>query len=64
MTPSKKMRVPAAAEYLQLSQSTLNKMRCFGGGPRYYKAGPRVVVYDRNDLDTWLEERSRQSTSE
>lgn len=53
MTP--KMRVPQAAAYLGISVSTLNKMRCYGGGPFYYKAGSRVVLYDRADLDSWLE---------
>jgi predicted DNA-binding transcriptional regulator AlpA len=64
MTPSTKMRVPEAARYLGLAQSTLNKMRCFGGGPRFAKAGPRVVIYDRCDLDEWLEDRTCRSTSE
>jgi predicted DNA-binding transcriptional regulator AlpA len=64
MTPSIKMRVPEAARYLGLAQSTLNKMRCFGGGPRFAKAGPRVVIYDRHDLDEWLEDRTCRSTSE
>lgn len=64
MTPSAKMRVPEAARYLKLAESTLNKMRCFGGGPRFAKAGPRVVIYDRHDLDEWLEGRTCRSTSE
>lgn len=64
MTPSPKMRVPEAARYLGLAVSTLNKMRCFGGGPQFAKAGPRVVVYDRRDLDEWLQDRICRSTSE
>ncbi|MCA3647041.1 MAG: helix-turn-helix domain-containing protein [Methylobacterium sp.] len=64
MTPSTKMRVPEAARYLKLAESTLNKMRCFGGGPRFAKAGPRVVIYDRHDLDEWLEDRTCRSTSD
>lgn len=64
MTVSIKMRVPEAARYLGFSQSTLNKMRCSGGGPRYAKAGPRIVIYDRHDLDKWLETRTCISTSE
>jgi excisionase family DNA binding protein len=55
------MRVEQAAEYLGLSKSTLNKLRCFGGGPRYYKLG-RPVVYDVADLDAWKTERARTST--
>ena len=28
------------------------------------KAGPRIVVYDIEDLDTWLASRRRYSTSD
>ena len=59
-----KMRVPEAVRYLQLAESTLNKMRCSGEGPRFAKAGPRVVLYDKADLDEWLEGRTWRSTSE
>lgn len=65
-SPSKntpKLRPPAAAEYLGLSASTLAKMRLRGDGPIYAKAGPRVVVYDRADLESWLAARKRTSTS-
>jgi hypothetical protein len=51
--PMEKMRVGAAADYCQVSKSTLNKLRCYGGGPLYLKLGRRVV-YDRLDLDQWL----------
>lgn len=64
MSAPSKMRVPEAASYLKLSPSTLNKMRCSGGGPRFAKAGPRVVIYDRSDLDEWLKSRTWHSTSE
>lgn len=63
MTPTK-LRAPAAADYLGLSASTLAKMRLRGDGPVYMKAGPRVVLYDRADLDAWLDSRKRRSTSE
>lgn len=59
-----KLRAPAAAEYLGLSTSTLAKMRLRGDGPVYMKAGRRVVLYDADDLDAWLESRRRRSTSE
>ena len=60
----KKMRVPEAARYLGLGISTLNKLRCSGEGPRFAKAGLRVVVYDKRDLDEWIEARTCSSTSE
>jgi predicted DNA-binding transcriptional regulator AlpA len=45
--------VAAAADYVGISKSTLDKLRCYGGGPVYIKVGKRVV-YDRMDLDAWL----------
>ncbi len=62
--PTPKLRPPAAAEYLGLSASTLAKMRLRGDGPIYSKAGPRVVVYDLADLESWLTARKRTSTSD
>ena len=58
------LRVADAAAYIGLSVSTLAKMRLRGDGPVYAKAGPRIVVYERADLDAWLTRRKRRSTSE
>jgi len=60
----KKLRAPDAAAYLGISTSTLAKMRMRGDGPDYSKAGPRIVIYDRTDLDDWLAQSRRRSTSE
>lgn len=60
----RKLRCPEAADYLRLSSSTLAKMRVRGDGPRYSKAGPRVVLYSQDELDAWLATRVRRSTSE
>lgn len=60
---NQRMAVEAAAAYVGLSASTLNKLRVFGGGPAFIKLGRRVV-YDARDLDQWLSDRRRQSTSE
>jgi predicted DNA-binding transcriptional regulator AlpA len=62
--PTPKLRAPEAAKYLRLAPSTLARMRVRGNGPPYAKAGPRVVIYDRSDLDTWLSVHTRRSTSE
>ncbi len=59
-----KLRALDAAEFLGLSTSTLSKMRLRGDGPPYSKAGPRVVVYDLADLESWLTARKRTSTSD
>ncbi|WP_421579482.1 helix-turn-helix transcriptional regulator [Shinella sp. M31] len=55
------IRTRQAADYLSLSKSTLDKLRCSGGGPRFYKLG-RAVIYDVTDLDAWKAERARTST--
>lgn len=52
-----------AAQYLGLTESTIAKWRMSGRGPRYIKAGARVL-YDRADLDAWLETRKRQNTAQ
>ncbi len=64
MTEQSKLRAPEAARYLRIAVSTLAKLRCYGGGPRFAKAGPRLVIYDRADLDAWLASRLCNSTSE
>ena len=52
-----------AAAYLGRSPSNLEKLRVFGGGPKFIKAG-RLVLYRQDDLDTWLNDRVYTSTSE
>ena len=58
------LRVAEAAKYIGLTASTLAKKRLRGDGPPYYKAGPRIVLYDVRDIDFWLASRRRHSTSE
>lgn len=58
------LRAPEAATFLKLSPSTLAKMRLRGDGPPFSKAGPRVVVYALDDLEAYLRERKRRSTSD
>ena len=57
------MDTKAAADYLGLSPSTLNRMRVTGDGPRYSKLGRRMI-YDVRDLDSWIEGRKRRFTGE
>ena len=59
----KHLATPAAARYVSLGESTLEKMRLSGGGPRYFKLGRRVV-YSTAALDQWLTGRECGSTSE
>lgn len=52
-----------AASYCRLGRSTLEKLRCAGGGPAYLKLGAKRVVYDPADLDKWLAAHKRSNTS-
>lgn len=50
------MRVRQAAEYVGVSKSLLDKLRCYGGGPAYAKLGTSVI-YNTDDLDDWIAAR-------
>lgn len=52
-----------AARIVGLSESTMEKLRCAGGGPRHVKLG-RAVRYDPADLRAWVDSNRRNSTSE
>lgn len=62
-TQSPRLRTKDAAAYCGSSKSTFEKYRLTGEGPVYSKIG-RVVVYDRTDLDAWLDSKKRRSTSQ
>ena len=59
----RRLRTPAAADYLGYAESTLEKKRLTGDGPVYIRLG-RVIVYDTRDLDRWLAARRATSTSD
>ena len=46
----RRLTVTEAAEYMRLSKATLDAWRTAGKGPRFIKAGKRVL-YDSRDLD-------------
>ena len=58
------LRPPEAGRYVGLSESTLAKLRVYGGGPQYLRLSARAIGYRRADLDKWLIEKSFSSTSE
>ncbi|MBI2409345.1 MAG: type IV secretion system DNA-binding domain-containing protein [Gemmatimonadetes bacterium] len=61
---SKRMLIAVdAAAYLGLATQTLAKMRLIGDSPPFFKVGRRVL-YERADLDSWLAQRKRRSTSD
>ncbi|MEC7290158.1 MAG: helix-turn-helix domain-containing protein [Pseudomonadota bacterium] len=51
------------AHRLGWSEVSIVRMRCQGNGPRFIKIG-RSVKYRWSDVESWLETRERQSTSE
>ncbi len=57
----KKIRAARAAEYLEVSRSTLAKWRMNGKGPPYHRCGPRIVYYYLEEIDAWLAECDRVS---
>jgi excisionase family DNA binding protein len=52
-----------AAEYLCLSERTLERWRVQGSGPRFVRCG-RCVRYREADLEAWIAARVVASTSE
>jgi hypothetical protein len=60
------LTVREAAIYLAVSADMLQSMRTRGGGPRFAKYGrgrTAPIRYDVRDLDRWVEEQKRISTS-
>ena len=55
--------VREAARYLRLSPRTLERSRLAGTGPRFVKAGRRVL-YRADELNRWAESRTFGSTAE
>jgi predicted DNA-binding transcriptional regulator AlpA len=51
-----------AAEFLRVSERSLERWRVEGTGPRFRRFGRRVV-YAKADLETWADSRCFQSTS-
>ena len=58
LTPSQ------TAKYLTLSISTLARMRIAGNGPTFIHLSPQKIGYRQTDLDRFLEDRVRTSTSQ
>jgi hypothetical protein len=58
------LREGPAAEYLGTVPSTLQKWRLIGKGPRWMRIGTRMIGYDVRELDSYIEQQSRSSTSD
>lgn len=46
-----------AAKYVGISEAALRLWRAERKGPRYFRAGEKLVRYRRADLDQWIEAR-------
>jgi excisionase family DNA binding protein len=53
-----------AAAYLRVSKSFLDKLRGYGGGPKFLRFGKRKILYRKADVDLWAAQRRFGSTSE
>lgn len=58
------LRTSDAANYVGVGQSTLERWRTEGVGPRFRRLGAKIVVYSVDDLKAWASEQIRHSTSE
>ena len=61
---SRRLRTKAAADYVGLSTSSLEKDRVTGRLEIPYMKIGSAVIYDTAALDMWLAAHSRRSTSE
>ena len=46
-----------AASYLGISEAALRLWRSENRGPRFFRAGEKLIRYRRADLDAWIEAR-------
>ena len=58
------LRTRDAAPRVGLTPATLEKLRVIGGGPPFYRVGPKRIFYDPADLDCWVRSKKFASTSE
>lgn len=55
--PPNAMTPKEAARYVGVSEAVLRLWRSRGEGPRYFRAGEKLIRYRRGDLDGWIESR-------
>lgn len=61
---SKLFNTQQAADYLTVSRAFLERDRWAGARIPFIKIGSRAVRYRLSDLDTYIEQQVRQSTSD
>ena len=52
------------AKHIGFDARTLQSWRMKGTGPQYVQISPRCIRYRPEDIDAWIEERLRRSTSD
>lgn len=62
--PDALLHTAEAGFLLGLSARTLEALRLRGGGPPYIAVTPKAIRYRRQDLERWIAERRRVSTSD
>ncbi|MNS00325.1 hypothetical protein D3C72_315740 [compost metagenome] len=55
---------PAAAAFLGVHRSFLDRRRVEGGGPAFIRLSARKIVYAQSVLDAWVAARRRLTTSD
>lgn len=63
-TPESYLPTLAAAAFLGVHRSFLDRRRTEGGGPPFVRLSARKIVYARPVLMAWLAARERTSTSD
>ena len=53
-----------AANYLNLSEATLERDRWRGGDIPYIRVGPRAIRYDLEQLDEYIDRNTVKNSSE
>lgn len=62
--PDALLHTSEAAYLLGLSNRTVEALRLRGGGPPFVAVTPKAIRYRRRDIDAFIEERLRTSTSD
>ena len=50
------------ATYLGISIATVKRWRKLGIGPQYRRIGPKKIMYDKLDVDEWLDTGLTEAT--
>jgi excisionase family DNA binding protein len=58
-----RLTVNEAAKYLSVSRSWLDQLSVKGGGPAFYKLH-RKILYEKADLDDWINSHKQASTAD